>query len=347
MVIAAFDGVELLDVAGPLQVFSTADRLISAGNPGYTAGNPGYTTVVAGPSAGPVRCAGGVAVVADISWFDLHSPRPAGTLIVPGGLVPGTELPLQPQPLVDFLAGPSARCTPRIASVCGGAHLLAAAGLLDGRRATTHWSTAGRLAADHPTVSVNPDAIFVRDGHVWTSAGVSTGMDLALALVAADHNAELARRVARWLVLYMRRPGGQSQFSELLARSPAGDAAIARLQEWMPHHLTADLSNDALARRAGLSVRHLTRLFRRQLGVTPASYVESLRADAAAQRLVHTTDSLRTVAGAAGLGSVETLHRAFRNRFGVTPAAYRQRFTAPFPGQTSPSGTGGAQHPPP
>jgi transcriptional regulator GlxA family with amidase domain len=320
VVIAVFDGVELLDVAGPLQVFSAADRLVGKGV-------PGYETLVAGLRPGLVRCAGGTSIAADVSWAEL--PREIGTLIVPGGLVIGETgaKALQAESLVEWLATPTGRGASRIASVCGGAHMLAAAGLLDGRRATTHWATAGQLAADHPEVTVEPDAIFVRDEHIWTSAGVSTGIDLALALVADDHNAELARRVARWLVMYMRRPGGQSQFSELLEHSSATDAGIARLQEWIRGHLAEDLSNETLARRTSLSVRHFSRLFRRQVGVTPAHYVESARVDAAARQLIHTGNGLRTIAHSVGLGSVETLHRVFKQRFGVTPAAYRERFT--------------------
>ncbi|NRQ30874.1 helix-turn-helix domain-containing protein [Nonomuraea sp. NN258] len=321
VVITVYDGVELLDVAGPLEVFSTADRLLN-GDP------PGYRTLVAGPRAGLVRCAGGASIAADVAWEDL--PREIGTLVVPGGLRfgAGGVQALVAEPLVGWLAARAARDAARIASVCAGAHLLAAAGLLDGRRATTHWATAAQLAAEHPEVRVEPDAIYVRDEHVWTSAGVSTGIDLALALVAHDHHAELARRVARWLVMYMRRPGGQSQFSELLAYPSATDAQVARLQAWIPGHLTEDLSNDALARRTNLSVRHFSRLFRQQVGVTPAQYVESVRLDAAARQLVHTGNGLKAIANAVGLGSVETFHRLFRERFGVTPAAYRERFTA-------------------
>ncbi|WP_433515649.1 GlxA family transcriptional regulator [Nonomuraea sp. CA-143628] len=320
VVVAVFDGVELLDVAGPLEVFSTADRLLNKDV-------PGYKTLVAGPQPGLVRCAGGTSIAADVSWKEL--PREIGTLVVPGGLAldeSGVKA-LEAESLVQWLAAPGAHGASRIASVCAGAHMLAAAGLLDGRRATTHWATAGQLAADHPEVTVEPDAIYVRDEHIWTSAGVSTGIDLALALVAHDHNAELARRVARWLVMYMRRPGGQSQFSELLAYSSATDAQIARLQAWIPDHLTEDLSNDALALRTNLSVRHFSRVFRQQVGVTPAQYVESVRVDAAARQLVHTGNGLRAIANAVGLGSVETLHRLFKQRFGVTPAAYRERFT--------------------
>ncbi len=322
VVIAVVDGVELLDVAGPLQVLSTADRLAGRDL-------PGYETLVAGPVPGPVRCAGGTSIVAEVSWTELD--REIGTLLVPGGSTAGPRevQALLAEPLVDWLTTPCARRASRIASVCTGAHMLAAAGLLDGRRATTHWATAGQLATDHPEVTVEPDAIFVRDGPIWTSAGVSAGVDLALAMVADDHDAELARRVARWLVLYLRRPGGQSQFSEFLAPSSATDAGIIRLQAWIPGHLTEDLSNEALARRTSLSVRHFSRLFRRQLGVTPAHYVESVRVDAAVRHLLHTGNGLRTIANAVGLGSVETLHRVFRHRFGVSPAVYRERFAMP------------------
>jgi transcriptional regulator GlxA family with amidase domain len=319
VVITVFDGVELLDVAGPLQVFTAADRLLGGGE-------RGYQTLVAGQEPGLVRCEGGTSIAADVSWTSLGDE--VGTLVVPGGTAAGESAVLRCAPLVEWLGSPVAGSMPRIASVCGGAHLLAAAGLLDGRRATTHWATTARLAEDHPEVTVAPDAIFVRDEHVWTSAGVSAGMDLALAMVAEDHGTELARRAAQWLVMYLRRPGGQSQFSEFLTRSSATDAGIARLQGWILEHLTEDLSNEALARRASLSVRHFTRLFRDQTGMPPARYVESLRVDAAARHLVHTDHGIRTIATSVGLGSVETLHRVFKQRFGVTPAAYRERFTA-------------------
>ncbi|MEU7768636.1 DJ-1/PfpI family protein [Nocardia sp. NPDC049190] len=319
VVIAAFDGVELLDVAGPIQVFTTASRLLHANA-------PGYRTLVAGPEKGVVRCAGGTCVVAEASWDEV-APQ-IDTLIVPGGLAVGATAPeaLVDEALIGWLAV-HAHQPPRIASVCAGAHALAAAGLLDGRRATTHWSTTSQLVAERPAVLVEPDSLFVRDEHVWTSAGVSAGIDLALALVAADHDAEVARRVARWLVMYLRRPGGQSQFSELLVRSTATDAQIARLQAWMLDNLAEDLANSVLARRVGLSVRHFSRVFRAQVGVAPARYVESIRVDTAARRLVHTGDGLRSIAQSVGFGSVETLHRVFKQHFGVAPAVYRERFS--------------------
>lgn len=316
---AVFDGVELLDVAGPLQVFSAATRVLGPGL--------GYETLIVGPAAGPVRCAGGTQLIADVSWSSRR--RHVDTLIVAGGLVPtrtGME-PLVVPSLINWLRTPTAQRSGRIASVCAGAHLLAAAGILDGRQATTHWATTDKLASAYPDVAVDPDAIFVRDGKVWTSAGVSSGMDLALAMVAEDHGPELARSVARWLVMYLQRPGGQTQFSALLAHPSAPDTGIGALQRWLPDHLDADLSVAALARRAHLSVRHFSRQFREQVGVTPHDYVENMRVEAAALLLLQTTKGLTAIAAEVGLGSVETLHRVFHRRFGISPGAYRQRFT--------------------
>lgn len=210
VVVTVFDGVELLDVAGPIEVFSAATR---ARHPAT-----GYETVIVGPEAGPVRCAGGTRLLADLSWSALR--RQVDTLIVAGGLSAtdsGIEAIAVPS-LVNWLRTPTAQRSGRIASVCAGAHLLAAAGLLDGRRATTHWATAAQLKASYAEVAVDPDSIFIRDGSIWTSAGVSSGMDLALALVAEDHGVELARSVAQWLVMYLQRPGGQIAV-QLVARA--------------------------------------------------------------------------------------------------------------------------------
>ncbi|WP_433491200.1 GlxA family transcriptional regulator [Nocardia grenadensis] len=319
VVITAFDGVELLDIAGPVEVFATADRLLGPSS-------RGYRTVIAGARRGPIRCAGGTSLVAEVSWDELDGQ--IDTVVVPGGLLMGDTGPaaLVDPALVDWISTLADRPS-RIASVCTGAHSLAAAGLLTGRRATTHWATAAQLAGAFPDLRVEPEAIFIQDAHIWTSAGVSAGIDLALALIAADHTAELARRTARWLVMYLRRPGGQHQFSELLARPTSTDAHIARLQEWIAANLSENLANEALAARAGLSPRHFSRVFRRQVGIPPARYVESARADAAARLLVHTNDGLGSIARSVGLGSVSTLHRVFKQHFSTSPAAYRHRFT--------------------
>jgi transcriptional regulator GlxA family with amidase domain len=213
-----------------------------------------------------------------------------------------------------------------VASVCVGAHLLAAAGLLDGRTATTHWSTAARLAADHPAVTVDPDPIFVRSGNVWTGAGISACMDLALALVTEDLGEEVALAVARQLVMYLKRQGGQSQFSVPLSRPPAARRDIDELRTYVTEHLREDLSAAALAARMRLSERHFARVFRQETGTTVAAYVEAARVEAARRLLEGTDEPLEKVAAACGLGSVETLHRALRKQIGTTPAAYRRRF---------------------
>jgi transcriptional regulator GlxA family with amidase domain len=316
--IAAFDDVELLDIAGPIEVFTAADRLL-----GEDA--TGYQTLIVGSARGPVRCAGGVSLLAEASWDDVDDN--IDTLIVPGTLAINQTRPggRTDASLVGWLAT-TGRRLPRIASVCTGAFTLAAAGLLDHRRATTHWAFGRQLAAEYPATNVDSDAIFIRQERIWTSAGVSAGIDLALALVADDHNTELARRVARWLVLYLRRQGGQSQFSEFLAHSTATDAEIARLQAWIPDHLTENLSNEALAHQVGISVRHFSRTFRTQVGVTPGRYVESIRIGAAARRLVHTDSGLHSIAKAVGFGSVETFYRVFNEHYGTTPSAYREHF---------------------
>ncbi|MFE3288680.1 GlxA family transcriptional regulator, partial [Streptomyces sp. NPDC059233] len=199
-------------------------------------------------------------------------------------------------------------------------------GLLDGRTATTHWSTAAQLAADHPAVTVDPDPIFVRSGNIWTGAGISACMDLALALVADDLGEEVALGVARQLVMYLKRQGGQSQFSVPLSRPAASRRDIDELRMFIADHLDGDLSAAALAARMCLSERHFARVFRQETGTTPAAYVEAARVEAARRLLEHTDQPLDEVATACGLGSVETLHRALRKQIGITPAAYRRRF---------------------
>ncbi|MFJ8396243.1 GlxA family transcriptional regulator [Streptomyces sp. NPDC094144] len=317
VVIAVFADVDLLDVTGPAEVFALANR--------ETGGEAGYEVRLAGPERGPVVTSAGVRLVADLAFAEVTGA--VDTLLVPGAVDMRPEGPLArvDDDVVAWVrdTAPQAR---RIASVCVGAHVLAAAGLLDGRRATTHWSTAAQLAADHPEVRVDPDPIFVRSGKVWTGAGISTCMDLALALVAEDHSEELALVVARQLVMYLRRQGGQSQFSVPLSRPAASRRDIDELRVFITGHLDADLSAPALAERMCLSERHFARVFHQETGTSPAAYVEAVRVEAARRLLEATDEPLDRVAAAAGLGSVETLHRAFRKQIGTTPAAYRRRF---------------------
>jgi transcriptional regulator GlxA family with amidase domain len=214
----------------------------------------------------------------------------------------------------------------RTVAVCSGTLVLAAAGLLDGRRATTHRSVSGLLADRYPSIEVEPDQIYVRDGEVWTSAGVTAGIDLFLALVDADHGAELAHEIARQKVVFVRRPGGESQFSAQLQTVPARSPALAELQRWLPDHLDNDLTVAALARRAGLSQRQFARMFAAEVGTTPAVYVENLRLEAA-RRLPETSHlTVETIAKTVGLARPEIIYRAFRRRLGTTPDQYRKHW---------------------
>lgn len=318
IVFVVFDGFQLLDLAGPADAFATADLLL---------GGTGYRVEVAGPRAGPVTAQGGITTVAGAALARLgRTDDPAGpidTLVVVGGLsarrmVDDVVLPAE---IARLAAG--AR---RVASVCSGALLLAAAGLLDGRRATTHWLEADRLAERFPRVRVDADPIYLKDGNVWTSAGVTAGIDLAVALIAEDHGHELAREVARGLVVYLHRPGGQSQFSTALAvRTPSRDP-LRDLMLYIDAHPAENLTVPALARRAGMSERHFSRVFTEQSGLSPGRYVERSRAEAARRLLEATDHTLPTIARAVGLGVPETLYRVFRRLWRVSPGDYRRRF---------------------
>lgn len=320
VVFVAYDDFQLLDLAGPVDVLRVA-TLIGA--------DPGYRTVVASVDGRPVRSESGLRLDADTSLAGLADQLAAGdtdtldTLVVLGGL--GSGAAARDADLLDGIRALAAR-SERITAVCTGALVLAATGLLDGRRVTTHWASCAQLARRHPALEVLPDQIYVRDGDRWTSAGVTAGIDLFLALVQADHGRELAHAVAGWLVVFVQRPGGQAQFSAQLLAQPARTPALDDLLGWLPDHLDHDLSVDALARRAGMSPRTFARSFRAETGTTPAAYVEGLRIEAA-RRLLETTDlTVETVAKQIGIHRVETLYRAFRRRVGTTPDRYRQHF---------------------
>jgi transcriptional regulator GlxA family with amidase domain len=313
VVLVTFPDAQVLDVTGPAEVFSVAGRL------GVT---PGYEVVVATVAGGPVRTTSGI----ELSTRALRTVRgDVDTLVVAGGS--GTRAAVRDRAVVDGVRRLAGRAR-RVTSVCTGAFVLAEAGLLDGRRATTHWASADALARRHPAVEVDPRPIFVRDGHVWTSAGVTAGMDLALALVADDHGPEAARSVAQWLVLYLQRPGGQAQFSAHLDGPLPRPGTLQELQSWMAEHLDEDLSVAALARRAAMSERHFARRFRAETGRTPGDHVEALRTEAACRFLEATDDPIDVVARRSGFGTVETMYRAFRRRHGTTPARHRAFFAA-------------------
>lgn len=312
IVIVAFPDVQSLDVAGPSEVFSQANRSSTRSE---------YGLELVSPDGDAIGASSAIQMVADRAVRDCRGT--IDTLVVAGGV--GVREAARDERLISWLRL-AARRSRRVTSVCTGAFLLARAGLLDGRRATTHWSACAALARMYPTVEVETDPIFVRDGNVYTSAGVTAGIDLALALVEEDLGPGAALEVARNLVLFIRRPGGQAQFSVSLAGQAASQPRIRDLQGWISDNLAADLSVAALAERAFMSARNFARVFLREVGTTPGAYVESVRVERA-RTLLETTDlGVEQIAGRCGFGTVETLRRAFGRRVRVNPTAYRERF---------------------
>jgi transcriptional regulator GlxA family with amidase domain len=318
VVVLLFDGVQSLDVSGPVEVLAALQRVPAPSE----RPRRGYDVRTLSVGGAAVRTSSGLTIAADGSLD--HVPDAIDTLIVPGGA--GARAASADPVLLDWVADASARAR-RTVSVCTGAFVLAAAGLLDGRRATTHWSAAAALARLHPLVEVDPDPIFVRDGDVWTSAGVTAGMDLALALVEHDHDRDLALTIARHLVLFLRRPGGQSQFSAALAAHEPAREPLREAQRAVLDDVAGDHSVDAMAVRAHMSSRHFARAFRAEAGVTPGRYVERVRLDAARRALEDTADPIAAIADACGFGTAETMRRAFLRALSVAPAEYRRRFT--------------------
>ncbi|TDD43350.1 GlxA family transcriptional regulator [Saccharopolyspora elongata] len=307
VVIAVYDGVQLLDAAGPLEVFDGASRLLDGR----------YRVRLASLGGRDVVTSSRVRLGVEVALEEITE---LGTLVVAGG--EGTREAMSDAELIGQvrrLAG----LAERIASVCSGAFLLAEAGLLDGRRATTHWAMCHELAASYPAVTVEPDSIYVRDAPLVTAAGVTAGVDLALALVEDDHGAEPARTLAKWLVVFLQRPGGQSQFSVWNSAPPVGDRALRELLGDISACPAGDYSVPAMAARLAMSPRHFTRLFTREVGTSPGRYVERARVEAARALLEADRDG---VARRCGFGSAETMRRAFLRQLGVPPSAYRDRF---------------------
>jgi transcriptional regulator GlxA family with amidase domain len=313
VVVLAFDRFQSLDVTGPVEAFSIATR--------YFGGE--YEIELVTPDGAPARATSGLSLNADATIGDVAGP--IGTLVIPGG--EGAGRAARDERVVAWVREAAGR-SDRVASVCTGAFILAAAGLLDGRRATTHWDSCQRLAERHPRITVETDPIFVRDGNVLTSAGVTAGIDLALALIEDDLGPEAALRTAQSLVMFVRRPGGQSQFSAQLKAAPARREPLRDVQAHIAEHPAADLSVPALAARAFMSERNFARAFRAETGMTPAVYVEHTRVERARRELETTDLPVEAVADRCGFGTVETMRRAFARRVGVNPAAYRERFAA-------------------
>ncbi|MFD7624852.1 GlxA family transcriptional regulator [Streptomyces sp. NPDC059851] len=308
--VVGYDTAELLDIACVTTTLAMANRLGDPSRP--------YDVVLAVPGARPIVCGSGLTLQGGASLERLVGPL--DTLIVSGGV--GFEQAAGDQRLVGHVRR-LAKESRRVASVCTGAAVLAATGLLDGHRATTHWRFAPQLAARHPAVAVDARPIYIRDGNVSTAAGITSALDLTLAFVEEDHGAELARQVARDLVTYLQRPGNQAQMSLFTAVPPPRNDLVRGLVEYIAGHPDADLGASALAARAGVTPRHLTRLFLEHLGQAPGRYVRRARTEAAAHLLASTALPLASVAARCGFGSAETLRQAFTAHYGIPPSRYR------------------------
>jgi len=312
VVIVAFDGVQPLDVVGPHEVFAGAHRTA------HHLGRDGYRITLASPAGGVFRSESCLQLVTE----SLPSGR-IDTLVLAGG--GGVQRARRDDALIGWIRETAAGAR-RVATVCSGTFLAAQAGLLDGRTVTTHWARAARLAAEFPATTVDADPIYRRDGNVWTSAGVTAGIDLALALVEDDLGSDVAQNVARWLVMFLHRPGGQTQFAAPVWTRRADRQAVRAAQSAIDAAPGADHRVPALAVAAAMSPRHFTRLFTEEVGESPGRYVEQVRIEAARRQLESSTDTLDVIAETCGFGTAETLRRAFHRRLGVAPDSYRQRF---------------------
>jgi transcriptional regulator GlxA family with amidase domain len=319
VVLVVAPGAEVLDLVGPFQVFTTASELFRRQHP--SAATIYRVEVIATSQQTSFVTNSGLQMRAHGNIQ--HVRGGIDTLLVAGGSA--VEEDCIGQRAVQWIRDVAGR-TRRVGSVCTGAFLLARAGLLDGRRATTHWNWCARLARRYPRVAVESDPIFIRDGNVYTSAGVTAGMDLALALIEEDHGPQLALQVARQLVLYLRRPGGQSQFSAALSMQLSDREPLRELQSWMLENLRASLDVQTLARRVAMSPRNFARVFRRETRVTPRKYVERLRVETARRRLEESRQSLKRIADECGFGTVSAMRTVFQKLIGVPPGQYRQHF---------------------
>jgi transcriptional regulator GlxA family with amidase domain len=315
--VLAFDGVQLLDVTGPLQVFASAKDIV-----GQDGGADPYQVRVVAKGGGSVRSTAGLGITtAPLPSND----GPVDTLLIAGG--DGVDAAAADADLVDWVRQ-RARKARRTGSVCTGAFLLATTGALDQRRAVTHWALCENLARRFPAVRVESDPIFLRDGPFWTCAGVTSGIDLALALVEEDLGRQVALAVARYLVVFLKRPGGQAQFSTALSLQASDDDTFGALQAWMNEHLAEDLSLPVLAKRAGMSKRSFSRHYLAATGLTPGHAVERLRVEAARRLLSDAGVAVKSISRRCGFGSEETMRRSFLRLIAVSPQDYRARFSS-------------------
>ncbi len=313
-----FPGMQMLDVMGPLEVFSRTARWLKDNG---RLRDDAYSVEILGLKRGAFRASSGLRVFADRRFDEVG--RGIDTLLIAGGI--GAERYHAHPPILRWIRR-QAGWVRRLASVCTGAYFLAEAGLLDGLRATTHWSACARLGRRYPEIRIEPDAIFVREGSISTSAGVTAGMDLALALVEEDHGRQVALAVARELVMFLRRPGGQAQFSAQLAVQFAERDPLRDLQTYILDHPREDLSVERLSGRVSMSPRNFARVFTREVGATPARFVTSVRVETARRLLEESSVDLEAVCAMSGLGTTESMRRSFLRLVGIPPGQYRERF---------------------
>ena len=320
VVILTYPGVQSLDVTGPFEVFAGARRAAHA-----CGIDAGYDVRLVADEAGLVTTDSGISLA--VTGLPGPGLRP-DTLLVPGGS--GVDRARRDGALVAWVRATAARSR-RLATVCSGALLAAEAGLLDGRRVTTHWARAAMLADEYPSIEVDPDPIYLRDGDVWTSAGVTAGIDLALALVEEDLGTDVSQLIARWLVMFLHRPGGQTQFATPVWVPRSGRSPVREAQARVESAPDGDHRVVVLAAGASMSERHFTRVFTAEVGESPSRFVERVRIEAARRELESTRDTLEAIAGRCGFGTSETLRRAFHRRLHTSPDAYRHRFAARAP----------------
>jgi transcriptional regulator GlxA family with amidase domain len=314
----AFTGCEILDVCGPLDIFCYTNYMLQ--HLGKTS-QAAYSFEILAEQAGPVSTTFGVKIVADRAFAEAGDEF--DTLLVAGGL--GALAARENREMVEWI-GQRSLGARRVASICTGAFLLAESGMLNGRKATTHWNFCENLARDYPALQVEPDRIFISDGEFYTSGGITAGIDLALALVEEDWGSEVANRVARFLLVFFRRPGGQSQFSSFIPAEAKTRMDVRELQGWIIDHPAEDLSVEALAQRLAMSPRNFARVFLKEVGVTPANFVEQIRINVARSKIEQTKQPMKIICEQSGFGSDENMRRAFQRHLKVSPQDYRERF---------------------
>jgi transcriptional regulator GlxA family with amidase domain len=316
--IVVFPDVEVLDVTGPYEVFNFANLALK--NQGLTKDNI-YTLKLLAAAPGSITTMSGLKIIADDVYGEPNAEF--DTLLIPGG---GVDKALVNTPLIDWIKFMSPRVR-RLASVCTGSFLLAEAGLLDGCKATTHWHYCAQLANDYPAVQVQPDRIFIKEGHIFTSGGITSGIDLALALLEEDWGRDLALYVARFLVVFLKRPGGQSQYSAYLTNEAGKHNELRELQTWIMTNIDLELSVELLAEHVAMSPRNFARLFVSETGMTPAKFVEMARIDHARHLLETSEYAIESVADKSGFKDPERMRRSFIRQLGVNPQSYRHRFS--------------------